>query len=221
MKVRSLATVAALALLAFSRPTLADNTFTMNFNGIALPPPAGNGIAPINGFYAGKGGPDYGVTFSPSSLAIILDSTSNVGPSPGSGDGALSSDESGEIRFKLGSGLLLNGLSVFFNRQLGPTAPTLALLSNGKVAFEDDLDACTAGTGEGDFCGWTEYKLPQGSLSDPINEVMITIEAATVAFDDMTLTTTGSEQPIPEPSTFALAALGLVLARRLVARHTR
>jgi len=227
MKVRSLAALAALSILALAKPALAANTFTMDFEGLTTAAPGGTGLAQVLDYYNGNSGPAYGVTFDTEALAINSQAAGGPGnfaeaKSGSSAVGALF----GSFRLDLDTGLSLTGLEFFFDKQNG-TGGGFQLLSNNAVVFSDAFQlSCSGPVGSDGYCGWVDYVLKESVLTDlGTNGTLVTgirfLAEAGAVFDDIKLSTTGSVQPVPEPGSFALAMLGLALVSGLARRRDR
>jgi PEP-CTERM motif len=220
MQFRTSAALVALTVLVLMKPALAANSFKMDFEGIAgtAGVDGSNGTAPIGSYYNGNPGPAFGVIFDGSALAI------NSAAAGGSGNFATANSGSsaagaaqGSFRLDLETGQSLTGLEFFFDKQEGAGAG-FQLLSGGSAVFSDDFASSCAGTvGTDGYCGWASYKLADSVLADlAAKETLVTgirfLAESGAVFDDMSLSTTGSSQPVPEPGSFALALLGLTLA---------
>jgi hypothetical protein len=211
--------LANLALCCACAPALAQ-PFTMNFDDINPAGTAAEGAglgSAVLGFYNGDaplfrpGNQSYDVTFSDGAIAI--DSRKEGGfdnaVSPYSAVGAADS-----FFFKLGTGVSLASFSVFYNAALGSN-PTVTLLSGGTVVGDTIALALGGQIGDDGFSGWTEFKLSADDLDGRlIDQVRFFVDAENpfgFLIDDATLSPVKSTSPIPEPSPYALLALGLAL----------
>ncbi len=210
---------ATLALCCATAPALALD-FTMNFDGIDPAGTAAEGAglgSAILGYYSGDaplfrpGNKSYDVTFSDGALAInsLDEGGFDDAVSPFSAVGAADS-----FFFKLGTGVSLASFSVFYNAALGSN-PTVTLLSGGTVVGDTIALALGGQIGDDGFSGWTEFTLSADDLNGKsIDQVRFFVDAENpfgFLIDDATLSTVKSTTPIPEPSTYALMALGLAL----------
>lgn len=214
----------ALALCCAAVPALALD-FTLDFDNIARAgtPAEGTGAglgSEILRFYDGDpglaraGNQAYDVTFSAGALAVnSLEDPDGAGNfnaarSGLSAAGAVASDS---FSFQLGTGLSLASFSVFYNASLGSN-PSVELLSDGVVVGSTfTLPLCDL-PGDDAFCGWRDFKLAAADLAGrSIDQVRFNGAANRFVIDDATLSTVRDVTPIPEPSTYALMALGLAV----------
>lgn len=229
--------IATLTMAATIAPALAKD-FTMNFDGIpkANTPtePADKGLAEVLGYYNGDpgappvfpraGNQPWDVTFTAPSLAI--NSAEAGGPgvftAAHSGDSAVGS-LSDPVRLDLSKGVSLTGLNFWYDKIEG-TNPTLQLFSNGEEVFSDLLVFCGE-VGLDGFCGWTQYLLKNDVLADLqakgilVTGIVFAAQRGTSVFDDVSLSTTSGGQPVDEPASLPLAALGLALAAGIARRR--
>jgi len=213
---------ATLALFCAATPALALD-FTLDFDNI---PPAGTAAegaglgSEIVGYYDGDpqfsraGRQSYDVTFSAGVLAInSLEDENGSGNflSARSGLSAAGAVASDSFSFQLGTGVSLATFSVFYNASLGSN-PSIELLSGGAVVGSTIALALCEQPGIDAFCGWAEFTLSAADLSGKsIDQVRFSGAPNSFVIDDATLSTVKSTTPIPEPSTYALMALGLAL----------
>lgn len=212
----------ALALCCAGVPALA---FTLDFDNIARAgtPAEGAGAglgSEILRFYDGDpvlaraGNQAYDVSFSAGALAINsledVDGAGNFNAARSglSAAGAVASDS---FSFQLGTGLSLASFSVFYKASLGSN-PSVELLSDGAVAGGTFSLALCDQLDDDDLCGWQEFKLAAADLAGrSIDQVRFNGAANLFVIDDATLSTVRDVTPIPEPSTYALMALGLAV----------
>ena len=119
----------------------------------------------------------------------------------------------------MSTGVLLTGLSLYFDRIVLTSAPRLDFLLDGTTVFSETLSGC-ASTVDG-YCGWAKYDLGTSLADKKINGIAFVAESSTAVFDDITLSTTRSNQPIPEPGSLALGLLGLAMISGLARRRAR
>ena len=212
--------VAAASLVAAMTPAMAA-VVVLDFEGV------GN-LAAINNFYnggtdsLGNSGINHGVAFSTATLGVV--------DSDAGGSGNIANEPSGQTAmfFLNASNSVLNvaagfttGFSFFYTSAtaasvtvwdgLGATGNQLGSL-NLLAQFGNNC----VGDPNGSFCNWTAVGVAFGGTAMSID---FGGTANRTAFDDITF---GSKDPgpppIPEPSTYALMALGLagigVVARR-------
>lgn len=232
-------TLAALALAGLSANALAVD-FTMNFDGpddkgIAftnsaaeflppVPPPSGpiQWGADVLGYYDSDPGYDrpgkqaWNTTFATGALAIGSAEDPN-------GQGTFDTAQSGlyavgrttadfEVAFDLTGGLRLANLSFWYNAGGTGADPSVALYAGGVQVYSQALALCDRPGSDG-FCGWKEYQLPDTVLSglatrgELVTRVVFGSAPNKAVFDTVSV----SALAIPEPSTYAMMALGLLL----------
>jgi hypothetical protein len=215
--------IAALLSCAASVPVLAKD-FTLDFDGI---PPAGTAAegtdsglgSEILGYYDGDAPYDranppflYDVVFDGGTLAInSLEDPDGAGNflTARTGLSAAGSVSTSGFGFQLGTGVTLASFSVFYNASLGSN-PSIDLFSGGSFVSGTQLNLSTCQPGIDAFCGWTEFKLSAAALSgQAIDQVRFSGVPNRFVIDDATLSTVTATTPIPEPSTYALMALGI------------
>jgi hypothetical protein len=217
----------ALALAVVCVPAMAQGSFTMDFDDIPVavgppaPPDQTYGSA-VLGYYNGdpvygRGGPFWDVTFSDEALAICAqaideDCKGNF-PGPPSGNSAVGSVSTSSFTFFVSPGLYVSSLSFQYTDAGASSNPGVRLFSGSTELLTLALTPCTGG-----FCPWKQFEVPQGALDDlPVTAVAFLGAPNSVAFDNVSVTTT----PIPEPSTYALMLGGLALVAGLARRRTR
>lgn len=200
--------LAATVLAAAALPSAAQ-VFTLDFEG------AGD-EAQLLDFYnggtdsLGNSGIDFGVGFGSNALTSIDEDAG------GGGNIANEPSPSTVLFFLTGSAVLnyevgfTNGFSFFYSA--AATAPVMVydgLNATGNLLGTINLaaqfnDNCT-GDPNGSFCNWT----PAGvSFSGVAKSIDFGGTVNQVGYDNITF---GSANPVPEPETYALMALGLAL----------
>jgi hypothetical protein len=203
--------LAVAAALAVSLPAFA-NVVVLDFEGIGDYNPVGN-------FYNGGGGTNYGVSFSPATLALV--------DADAGGNGNFANEPSADtIMFFLDANDAIltyaagfeTGFSFYYTSSteatvtvwdgLGGTGKLLGSL-NLRAQYTDNCGGDPTGT----FCNWTAVGVKFDGIAKSIN---FGGTANQTGYDNITF---GSDVPvIPEPSTYALMALGLagigLVARR-------
>lgn len=195
-----------LALGMLSSTAYAD-VIVLDFEGIGNQLPVGN-------YYNGGGGPNYGVSFSDATLAIIDQDSGGTGnfanePSPNTIMFFLDANNA-ILDFAAGFD---TGFSFFYTSS---TAASVTVWSEvggtGELLGTLDLlaqfsDNCT-GDPSGQFCNWTAVGVNFDGIARSIN---FGGTANQTGFDNITF---GSEIPgggtdVPEPASLALLGLGL------------
>jgi hypothetical protein len=199
-----LKTFLAGAALAATLPASAA-VVVLDFEGIPNQTAVGN-------FYNGGGGPNYGVQFSPATLALV---DADAG---GSGNFANEPSKDTIMFFLDANNAILDvaagfttGFSFFYTSStaatvtvydgLGATGNILGTL-NLTAQFNDNC----SGDPTGGFCNWTAVGVAFGGTAKSID---FGGTANQTGFDDITF---GSETPgpaVPEPETYALMLAGL------------
>ena len=202
----------AVAVLALAMPASAA-VFVLDFEGIA------NGAA-VGNFYNGGGGPNFGVDFSPDTLALIdrdAGGNGNFGNEP---------TPSTIMFFLNASNAVMNvaagfttGFSFFYT---SATAATINVYDglNGtgtllaSIPLVAQYSTSCIGDPNGSFCNFTPVGVPFAGVAKSID---FGGTAALTGYDNVTF---GSDTPIvPEPTTLSLLALagaGLAARRRLL-----
>lgn len=193
---------AVAAALGVSLPAFADIVM-LDFEGI------GN-LNPVGDWYNGVGGPNYGVSFSAATLALV--------DQDAGGSGNIANEPSADtvMVFLAADNAVLNvaagfetGFSFFYSSATAATVTVYdGLDKSGNVLGSIDLAAqynigCT-GDPTGDYCNWTPIGVTFSGIAKSID---FGGTANYTVYDNITF---GTDVPvIPEPSTYALMALGL------------
>ena len=194
--------LAAASLVAVMAPATAA-IVVLDFEGI------GNAVA-VGNFYNGGAGTNYGVQFSPATLALV---DSDAG---GTGNFANEPSPSTIMFFLDANNATLNvaagfdtGFSFFYSSSTVATVNVYAgqnkpgaLLGSLNLAAQG-FDNCV-GDPTGAFCNWTAVGVAFAGIAKSID---FGGTANFTGFDNITF---GTNVPVvPEPSTYALMALGL------------
>jgi hypothetical protein len=196
-----------LAVASFSLPMAASSAvIVLTFEGVG-------DLNPVGEFYNGGGGADYGISFSPETLALVDSDAGGNGsfanePSPSTVMFFLEADEA-ILNVAAGFG---TGFSFFYSAaEAGSVRVYSGVNGTGSLLASLDLvaqfDEGCAGDPTGDYCNWT----PVGVLFAGIARSIDFGGAANfIGFDDITF---GSDKPgvVPEPGSLALLGLGLGL----------
>jgi hypothetical protein len=207
--------LATAGLVALMAPALAANPVVLDFEGIADSTPVGD-------YYNGGGGTNYGVHFSSATLALIDADNGGGGnfanePSPNTIMFFLDADNA-ILTFAAGFD---TGFSFFYTSSTAaPVTVWSGMNGDGTLLGTIDLSAqftnnCSGDPG-GTFCHWDPIGVAFAGTAHSIN---FGGTANQTGYDNITF---GSATPvvpgIPEPSTYAMMALGLaglgVIARR-------
>ena len=194
--------LAVAAALAVTLPAFADVVY-LDFEGIG-------DFNPVGDYYNGGGGTNYGVSFSQATLALV--------DADAGGSGNFANEPSADtIMFFLdANNAVLNvaagfqtGFSFFYTSSTAATVTVYdGLNKTGNVLGTLDLaaqgfDNC-GGDPTGSFCNWTAVGVAFDGTAKSID---FGGTANQTGFDNITF---GSDTPVvPEPSTYALMALGL------------
>lgn len=207
--------LAAAGLAATMASAMAANPIVLDFEGIP-------DLSPVGDFYNGGGGTNYGVHFSDATLALVDADAGGSGnfanePSPNTvmffldANNAILTFAAG---FDTGFSFLYSSstaATVTVYEGLNGTGNVLGTLSLTAQGF----DNCS-GDPSGDFCNWTAVGV---AFSGTARSIDFGGTANQTGFDNITF---GSDVPVvpgvPEPSTYAMMALGLAgigfMARR-------
>jgi hypothetical protein len=210
--------ILAIAFIAFAVPASAA-VIVLDFEGIPNSTPVGD-------FYDGNGGPDYGVVFSPATLAII---DADAG---GGGNFANEPSPNTIMFFLEANNAILNlaagfetGFSFFYTSSTAASVTVYdGVDATGNILGTLDLvaqftDNCV-GDPTGSFCNWTAVGVLFAGTARSID---FGGTANQTGFDEITF---GSDRPggdptaVPEPATLLTFGAGLAAAvRRLRAKR--
>lgn len=157
-----------------------------------------------------EGSQSLGISFSTGALAITgsdFGGPGEFGSGHDDSKNAAGTLDDERIIILLKDGLQLREFSLWFNGVANSFA-TVELFSGDQSAGVSKLEMCTS-PGVGDFCGWLNYT-KTFSEATLITTIVLAADPNSIVFDDLTLTT-AAITPVPEPSSIALAAAGLVL----------
>jgi hypothetical protein len=202
----------ATVLAAGMAPAFAD-VIMLDFEGI------GN-LNPVGDYYNGAGGPDYGVSFSGATLAIV---DSDAG---GTGNTANEPSPNTVMFFLDDNHAMLNaaagfttGFSFYYSSSQSSSVTVYdGLNGTGNVLAQLPLSAqydlgCT-GDPNGEYCNWTAVG---ASFDGTARSISLAGTADHVGYDNITF---GAVVPVPEQSEMLMLAAGLV-AVGLAARQRR
>jgi hypothetical protein len=214
------------AVTALSAPMVASSAvIVLTFEGVG-------DLDPVGDFYDGVGGPDYGIRFSPETLALVdsdAGGNGNFGNEP-SPDTVMFFLEADEAILNVAAGFT-KGFSFFYSAvEVGSVRVYSGANATGDLLASLELvaqfDEGCAGDPTGAYCNWT----PVGVLFAGVARSIDFGGAANfIGFDDITF---GSDKPgvVPEPGSLGLLGLGLGLlalyapalrSRRLARRSSR
>lgn len=197
------AAVAAVALT--SAPPAAAAVIVLDFEGI------GNRQA-VGDYYDGGGGTNHGISFSPSTLALVdqdAGGTGNIANEP-SGSTVIYFLETDTSTLSY-SGGFSTGFAFFYSASVAATVSVYeGVGSTGAVLGSIDLAAqhtqnCS-GDPAGEFCNWSSAGVTFAGVARSID---FSGTANLVAFDNITFGSAVA-QPVPEPGSTALLLAGLV-----------
>lgn len=186
--------------------------------------PSAAGTAQILGFYNGDpacgrpGAQNLGVTFSDGALAITANASGGVGnfetpPSSPNAAGTLAD----KVTLSFSGSKLLSKLSFSYSAISGADF-AVSLFYNGSLVSSYPVNVCTA-TQPPSFCEWEHVSFDLGITGQWVSSIEFASSIDNgVVFDNLSFTTPGIT-PVPEPSSVALAMLGLVAATRLSRRR--
>jgi hypothetical protein len=203
--------LAAAALSVSMVPAFAD-VITLDFEGIG-------DLNPVGDYYNGAGGPNYGVSFSGATLAVV---DADAG---GTGNFANEPSANTVMFFLNDNRAILNyaagfdtGFSFYYSSSEAARVTVYdGINGTGNVLAQIPLGAqynvgCS-GDPTGDYCNWTAIG---ASFAGTARSISFAGTANRVGYDNITF---GSVVPVPEPSELlmlaaGLAAVGLVAGRR-------
>ncbi len=212
--------LATAGLAALMAPALAASPIVLDFEGI------GN-VTPVNNFYnggtdgAGNSGVNYGVALSSDALGVI--------DSDQGGTGNIANEPSGKtVLFFLSNSAVMNyaagfdtGFSFFYSANGAASVnvysgldKTGSLLGSITLASNYNAGGCV-GDPSGQYCHWDPVGVAFNGIAKSID---FGGGANFVAYDNVTFGSATAVPSVPEPSTYALMALGLAgvgfIARR-------
>ena len=204
--------LAAASMAAVMAPALAGPTVVLDFEGI------GN-YNPVGDFYNGGAGTNYGVHFSTDTLALV--------DADAGGSGNFANEPSPDtIMFFLNSNNAIltfaagfeTGFSFFYTSSTAADVTVWSGMNGdgtllGTISLSAQFTNNCTGDPSGGFCHWDPIGVAFSGVAHSIN---FGGTANQTGYDDITF---GSAVPgVPEPSTYAMLALGLAgvgfMARR-------
>lgn len=230
MKLR-LSILAAASSLVCAIGTAQADVVVLNFEGINATYPSG--YANIYGFYNGgassdgTSGVDYGVEFTDNALAICLNTpgvscsnTSRGGLAPGSELGALFWLEGPETYMNYAAGFE-NGFSFNYAAPNTPGSVSVydGLNGTGNLLATLDLGLTPSTCGAEYAANYCPFVAAGVNFAGVAKSISFAGTANYIVFDDVTF---GSAIPgVPEPSTYALFAVGLLGLAYTARRRSR
>jgi PEP-CTERM motif len=205
--------LAAAGLVAMMAPAMAE-PIVLTFEGV------GNGVA-VGNFYNGGAGTNYGVSFSPATLAIVdadAGGTGNFANEPSPNTIMFFLDANNAI-LNLAAGFD-TGFSFFYTSATAANVTVWSGLNGtgtllGTISLTAQYTNNCAGDPTGMFCHWDAIGVAFAGTARSIN---FGGTANQTGYDNITF---GSDTPVgnvPEPSTYAMLGLGLagigIAARR-------
>jgi PEP-CTERM motif len=170
-------------------------------------------MQPIGNYYNGGSGTNYGISFSEAAHGLVDQDAGGGGnianePSPNTVMVFLNINNT-VLNYSAG---FTTGLSFFYSAGRDATARvydglngTGNLLGTLSLPIQYNGNACS-GDPTGLYCNWTEAGL---AFSGVARSIDFSGTENFVAFDNITLGSTTAVAPVPEPTTFALMAMGL------------
>lgn len=182
-------------------------------------------LNPVANFYNGGGGTNYGVSFSQATLAIIdadAGGSGNIANEPSPSTVMFFLDANNAVLnfaagFDTGFAFLYSSSTAASVRVYDGLNATGNLL--GTLSLTAQYNSNCQGDPSGQFCNWTDVGVAFSGIAKSID---FGGTANQTAFDNITFGASTAVNPIPEPSTYALMAMGLAAvgwtARRRKAR---
>ena len=202
-------------LLGMATSVVKADTITLTFEGL-------QNLETVSDYYNGGAGgsgsgpgPNYGITFTPDSLAIISDTaggTGNFDQAP-SGDTILFFLSGAGDTMNVASGFT-TGFSFYYSSPFNPgnVAVYSGLNGTGTLLTMLDLPASPAGKGTlpcnstDDYCPFVPFGV---TFSGTAQSVVFSGTANYIAFDNVTLGSSVPTPTAPEPSTLFLLGSGV------------
>lgn len=197
----------ALAAIAATALPCSAQVFALDFEGAA-------DLAQLLGFYgggtdsAGNSGTDFGITFSSDAVAAIDEDaggSGNIANEPSASTVLVFEGVSGPAVLNYEAGFT-DAVSFFYSSSFdAPVMVYDGLNATGNLLGTINLsrqfnDNCS-GDPNGSFCNWTAAGVSFSGVAKSLG-----FNVGPAAYDNITF---GSANPIPEPQTYALMALGL------------
>lgn len=197
--------LAAASLAAMMAPAMAAPPIVLDFEGIANNTAVGN-------FYNGGAGTNYGVQFSPATLALIdsdAGGTGNFANEPSANTIMFFLDKNNAILdFAAGFN---TGFSFFYTSSTAAAVTVWSGLGGtgtllGTINLVAQYTNNCAGDPNGTFCHWDAIGVAFAGTAKSIN---FGGTANQTGYDNITFGSATPVPGIPEPSTYAMLALGL------------